>query len=61
MSIINTFDNKTKEIVQPTDIIDKIENFPEVAILIFRERFFEYLKEKYEMKILRYIVQMIIF
>ena len=55
MSIINTFDNKTKEIVQPTDMIDKIENFPEVAILVFKERFFDYLKEKYEMKILSYI------
>ena len=27
MSIINTFDNNTKKIVQPTDMIDKIENF----------------------------------
>lgn len=40
MSIINTFDNKTKEILSPKNLVDEIENFPEVAILIFKERFF---------------------
>lgn len=48
MSIINTFDNKTKEILSPKNLVDEIENFPEVAILIFKERFFDYLQEEYE-------------
>ena len=55
MSIIDTFDNKTKEILHPTNIVDKIENFPEVAILVFRERFFNYLQEDFGMKVIGHI------
>lgn len=55
MSIINTFDNKTKEILSPKNLIDKIENFPEVVILIFKERFFNYLQEEYGMKIIGHV------
>lgn len=52
MSIINTFDNKTKEILSPTSIVSEIDNFPEIAILIFKERFFNYLQEDFGMKII---------
>ena len=55
MSIINTFDNKTKEILQPCKLVNKIENFPEVAILVFREEFFNYLLEDFEMEIIGHI------
>ena len=55
MSIIDTFDNKTKEILTPKNLVNKIDNFPEVAILIFKERFFNYLQEEYEMKIIGHI------
>ena len=55
MSIINTFDNKTKEILSPSNMVTKIENFPEVAILVFKERFFSYLQEEFGMKIIGHI------
>lgn len=55
MSIINTFDNKTKEILSPTNMVNKIENLPEVAILIFKERFFNYLQENFGMKVIGHI------
>lgn len=42
MSIINAFDNETKEILHPTNMVNKIEHFPEVAILVFKEKFFNY-------------------
>ena len=55
MSIINTFDNKTKKILSPSNMVTKIENFPEVAILVFKERFFSYLQEEFGMKIIGHI------
>lgn len=55
MSIINTFDNKTKAILEPTKLVDKIENFPEVTIIVFKERFFNYLQEEFGMKIIGHI------
>lgn len=55
MSIIDTFDNKTKEILSPNNMITKIDNFPEVAILVFKDRFFNYLQEEFGMKIIGYI------
>ena len=55
MSIINSFDDKTKEILEPTKLVDKIKNFPEVAIIVFKERFFTYLQEEFGMKIIGYI------
>ena len=60
MSIINTFDNKTKEILSPKNLVDEIENFPEVAILIFKERFFNYLQEEYGMKIIGHVFRLIL-
>lgn len=55
MSIINSFDDKTKAILQPNKLINKVENFPEVTILVFKERFFNYLQEEFGMKIIGYI------
>ena len=55
MSIIDTFDDKTKEILHPSNLIDKIEDFPEVAILVFKERFFNYLQEDFGMKVIGHI------
>lgn len=48
MSIIDSFDNQTEEIISPTNMVPKIENFPEIAILVFKEGFFSYLREEYE-------------
>ena len=36
-------------------MVNKIENFPEVAILIFKERFFNYLQEDFGMKVIGHI------
>lgn len=55
MSIIDTFDSKTKEIIHPSNLVNKIENFPEVAILVFNERFFEYLQEDFKIDTIGYI------
>ena len=55
MSIIDTFDNKTKEILSPNNMVTQIENFPEVAILVFKERFFNYLQENFGMKIIGHV------
>ena len=55
MSIINTFDNTSEEILKPSNIISKIDNFPKTAILIFKERFFDYLQEIYPLEIIGYI------
>lgn len=55
MSIIDSFDNQTEEIISPTNMVPKIENFPEIAILVFKERFFSYLHEEYGMKVIGHI------
>ena len=55
MSIIDTFDDKTKEILHPSNLINKVEDFPEVAILVFKERFFNYLQEDFGMKVIGHI------
>lgn len=52
MSIIDTFDDKTKKILHPSNLINKVEDFPEVAILVFKERFFNYLQEDFGMKVI---------
>ena len=55
MSIINSFDNTTEEILKPNNIVNKIKNFPEVLILVFKDRFFEYLQKNYNLEIIGYL------
>lgn len=55
MSIINTFDNETEEIIKAKKIVNKIDGFPEVVIMIFKERFINYMQEEYGMKIIGHI------
>lgn len=50
MSIINAFDDKTDTILKPELIQHEIENFPKIAILVFKERIIKYIKEKYYME-----------
>ena len=55
MSIINSFDNKTKEIITPSNNVSKIENFPEIAILVFKERLINYLQDTYEVDVIGHV------
>lgn len=40
MSIINTFDNQTEEIIKPWEVIKKVENFPDTVIVTFSAKIF---------------------
>lgn len=55
MSIINSFDNKTKEIISPSKNVSKIEGFPEIAILVFKERLINYLQDTYEVYVIGHV------
>ena len=55
MSIIDTFDNKTEEMVKADKMITKIEEFPELIIMIFKESLISYIKEMDGVKIIGYI------
>ena len=55
MSIIDTFDSETEEILHPSDLAEKIDNFPETMILVFKERLIEYLLDQYHTEIIGYI------
>ena len=55
MSIINSFDNKTKEIISPSKNVSKIEGFPEIAILVFKERLINYLQDTYEVSVIGHV------
>jgi len=43
MSIIDTFDNQSEEIIKPWNVVEKVNGFPEVVIVTFSERIFELL------------------
>jgi uridine phosphorylase len=38
MSIIDSFDNKTEDILKPNKVIERIENFPEIVIVTFKDK-----------------------
>ena len=38
MSIIESYDNETEAILNPSQIAPKIENFPETAVVVFEEK-----------------------
>jgi uridine phosphorylase len=38
MSIINTFDDKSEEIIKPSNIAQKIEYFPETVLVTFKQK-----------------------
>lgn len=38
MSIIDSFDNKTEEILKPSKVIERIENFPEIVVVTFKDK-----------------------
>ncbi len=56
MSIIHTFDNNSEEIIHPSAIIEKIENFPETVIASFSCRFTELFHAVFEMKQISHMV-----
>lgn len=50
MSIINTFDDKTEAVINPSQIAPAIDRFPKVAVITFGERFINALHVRYEPK-----------
>lgn len=52
MSIIDSFDNETEEIISANKVNEKIERFPEVVIIIFKQRFINYMQEEFGMKVI---------
>lgn len=47
MSIVNTFDNKSEAVINPSHIAPRIEGFPKVAVVAFGERMITALREHY--------------
>ena len=43
MSILDTFDNQSEEIIQPWKVVQPVENFPEVVIVTFSSKICELL------------------
>ena len=47
MTIIDTFDNTTEAIINPSQIAPPIQGFPKIAVVTFGERVIDALKEYY--------------
>lgn len=47
MSIIDTFDSLSEEILKPGNIISKIEHFPEVVVVVFKQSIIDLIEAKY--------------
>lgn len=45
MSIENTFDNITEEILKPSNVADKVDNFPEVVVITFKDKIFDLVRK----------------
>ena len=52
MSIIDTFDSKSQEIILAKQTISSIENFPKKVIAVFTENFVDYVIKTYSPKII---------
>ena len=48
MSIIDTFDNKSDEILKPSCISAPVEGFPDTVIITFKPKIINLLKDMYE-------------
>jgi|LSQX01.1.fsa_nt_gb hypothetical protein len=48
MSIIDTFDNKSDEILKPSCISAPVEGFPDTVIITFKHKIINLLKDMYE-------------
>lgn len=48
MSIVDTFDNQTEEIISPSHTSSGLSNFPKVAVVTFQSKVINVLKEKYQ-------------
>lgn len=55
MSIENSFDINTEEIVKPSFMVNKVENFPDTVVVTFKERIINLLKENYEVQEIAYL------
>jgi uridine phosphorylase len=55
MSIIHAFDNKTDAIINPCDMVSKIQDFPETALVCFGERFIDALIDHYNAEVIDYM------
>ena len=56
MSIINSFDNISEEIIKPQNLIEKVENFPKTIITVFSRKFTDLLTSSYELQQISYMV-----
>lgn len=54
MSIEQAFDDKSKEVISPNSMIEKLENPPQIAVVTFRQIIVDTLLKNYEAKIITY-------
>ena len=47
MSIIDTFDGESAEVIRPCDVISRVENFPETVIVTFKNTVIDLAKDAY--------------
>lgn len=45
MSIVNTFDDITEEILKPSNVISKIEGFPELVVVTFKDKIIDLIRK----------------
>jgi uridine phosphorylase len=53
MSILNSFDKTTEEMLKPSHISQAVENFPETVIITFKQRASDIIASRYEGEIIR--------
>ena len=56
MSIIDTFDNISEEIISPQKTIEKIDNFPETIVAAFSRKFTELITSSFRLEQIGYMV-----
>lgn len=56
MSIINTFDAGSEEIIKPSEAIKRIEDFPETLIAVFNQKFADMLTESFYHEEISYMI-----
>ena len=53
MSIIDTFDSSSNAIINASDMVNPIDNYPDVTIAVFNRKFLKILLEKYDAEKIR--------
>jgi uridine phosphorylase len=52
MAITKAFDNKTEEILKPSDIIKRVDGFPEIVIVTFSEKMLNAILKNYDSEVI---------